>query len=97
MGQYVYICFVKWTAEAHAKGREYFTGTWLPSHEELCTEYGVRLLRWGLPWGVAEDHVFIYETDRSIAEFQEFKGEVYNISEERLWDYSKTITVNCPS
>ncbi len=96
MGRYVYLCFVKWLESAHEKGYEFFAGTWLPRHEELCRENGVELLRWGLPWGTAEDHVFIYETDMAVAEFQDFKGEVSRIDGERLWDYSRTIVVNCP-
>lgn len=97
MGRYVYLCFVKWRENAHEKGYDYFVDTWFPRHERLCGEHGVELLKWGLPFGVEEDHIFIYETDLTVAEFQEFKGAVSHDSEERLWEYSKTIVVNCPS
>jgi len=96
MGQYVYLCYVKWLESAHEKGPDYFRDVWLPRHDEFCEEHGVKLLKWGLPFGVIEDHIYIYETDLPIAEFQEFKGAVSSVSGERLWEYSKTTVVNCP-
>jgi len=54
------------------------------------------LLRWGLPFGVEEDHTFIYEGDVSVAEFMDFKGEISWVDGERLWDYSKTTILHCP-
>ena len=48
----------------------------LPRHDEVCERYGIVLLRWGLPFGVEEDHTFIYEGDVSVAEFMDFKGEI---------------------
>ena len=97
MGQHVYLCFVKWGEKAKEKGEDYFVDTWLPLRGELCEEHGVKLLRWGLPFGVAEDHVYVYETDLPIAGFMEFKGAVSTVSGERLWDYSKTIVLYCPN
>jgi hypothetical protein len=95
MGIYVYITYIKWLRAAKEKGYEYFTDAWLPRHRKLCEEYGVELLKWGLPFGVVEDHVYIYETDLSPAGFQKFKGAVSAISQERLIDYTRSTIVNC--
>ena len=96
MASTVFICSVKWRDEAKEKGRDYFGETWLPRHDEVCKRYGIRLLTWGLPFGVKEDHTFIYEGDVSVAEFMDFKGEISWVDGERLWDYSKTTILHCP-
>jgi hypothetical protein len=96
MASTVFICSVKWRDEAKEEGRTYFGGTWLPRQQEACERYGITLLRWGLPFGVAEDHTFIYEGDISVADFMEFKAEISWVDGERLWDYSKTTILHCP-
>ena len=96
MASTVFICSVKWREEAKEKGRTYFGGTWLPRQQEACERYGIELLRWGLPFGVAEDHTFIYEGDVTVADFMEFKAEISWVDGERLWDYSKTTILHCP-
>ena len=92
----VFICSVKWRDEAKERGRDYFNEAWLPRQHEACRRHGVELLRWGLPFGVAEDHTFIYEGDVSVAEFMDFKAEISWEDGERLWDYSKTTILHCP-
>lgn len=93
MGKYVYLCFVKWMERAGEKGMDYWSETWMPKHLELCQEHDVELLVQGSPFGTVEDSVFVYETDRPLAEFQEFRDKVFNLGEERLMDYTKTIIV----
>ena len=96
MGQYAYLSFVKMTEEGVAKNREYWEKTWFPKHDEICEEYDVKLLKWGIPFGTVEEMLFIYETDLPLAEYQKFRGAVVGITEERLFAYTKTTIVNYP-
>ena len=65
-------------------------------HEKICNEYGVKLLKWGIAFGTVEELVYIYETDLPLSKYQNFRGAVVGISEERLFDYTKTTIVNHP-
>lgn len=96
MGQYAYLSFAKLSEKGSAKNREYWEMTWFPKHEEICSEYGVKLLKWGIAFGTVEELVYIYETDLPLAEYQKFRGAVTGISEERLFAYTKTTIVNYP-
>lgn len=96
MGQYVYLSFHKWTETALEKDPEYWEKTWFPKHEKLCEEYGVKLLKVGIPFGTIEEFLSMYETDLPLAEYQKFRNAVTQIDEERLIAYTKTTIVNCP-
>jgi len=87
---YIYTVYMKWKAQAKEKGPEFFMETWFPQHDEVCSKYGVKLLRWGLPMGVTEDHVYIYETAIEAKTFLDFKGEISSFEGELLWEYSRT-------
>lgn len=87
---YVYTVFVKWSEAGKAKGLEFFTDEWLPWHGEVCDRRGVRLIRWALPLGVSEDHVYFYESDLDAKGFLDFKGEVSRWEGELLWEHSRT-------
>jgi hypothetical protein len=96
MGQYVYLSFTKLTEKGSAKNREYWEKTWFPKHEEVCAKHGVKILKWGIPFGTVEELLYIYETDLPLAKYQVFRGDVVGISDERLFDYTKTTLVNYP-
>jgi hypothetical protein len=87
---YVYTVYVKWSKAAKERGLEFFTQEWLPWHSEVCNRYGVKNLRWALPMGVTEDHVYFYESEIDAKRFFEFKGEVSRWDGELLWEYSRT-------
>ncbi len=87
---YVYTVYVKWSQQAKNKGPEFFMEDWFPRHDQICKEYGVKLLRWGLPMGVTEDHVYIYETSIEAKTFLDFKGEISSFEGEPLWGHSRT-------
>ncbi len=93
---YVYTVYVKWSDAAKEKGLNYFTDEWLPMHGEACERHGVKLLRWGLPMGVSEDHVYFYETGLEPSKFLDFKGEVSRVDGELLWAYSRTVIAVIP-
>jgi len=93
MGKYVYLCFVKLTERGLEKGLDYFSETWMPKHVELCKEHDIKLLAAGSPFGTVEDVVFVYETDRPLAEFFEFRMKLANLGEKGLIAHTKTITV----
>jgi len=95
MRKYVYLCFVKWTDAAMEKGSDYFTKEWFPKHDELCKKHKVKQLQHGVPFGTVEEHVFIYDTDLPLADYQLFRNDVTAISKERYIAYIKTTIVNC--
>ncbi len=94
MGKYMYLSFVVWTDKARELGSDYFMNTWMPKHNEICEKWGVKLLKWGVPFGTVETHVYVYDTDLELAKYQDFRGEVVGIHE-GLFDYTKTTIVNC--
>jgi hypothetical protein len=87
---YVYTVYVKWSKAGKEKGLKFFQEEWLPWHSEVCDRYEVKLLRWALPMGVAEDHVYFYEAEMDAKRFLDFKGEVSRWEGELLWEYSRT-------
>ena len=87
---YVYTVYVKWSKAGKDRGLEFFTDEWLPRHDEICEKYGVSFLRWALPMGVAEDHVYFYESEIDLKRFLDFKREVSRWDRELLWEYSRT-------
>ncbi len=93
MGKYVYLCFVKWTEKALEKDIDYWTETWMPKHNELCKEHNIELLAAGAPFGTDEDSVFIYDTDKSLAEFFDFRMKVATLGEETFVAHTRTISV----
>ncbi len=95
MGNYVYLSFVKWSDAAMKKGMDYFNKEWFPKHDEVCRQHKVKHLQHGVPFGTVEEHVFIYETELPLADYQAFRGAVTGISEESLIAYTKTTIVNC--
>ena len=95
MGEYMYLSFVTWKDKAHEMGNEYFLNTWMPKHNEICKKWNVKLLKFGIPFGTVETHVFVYDTDLELSKYQDFRGEVTSI-EEGYFDYTKTTIVNCP-
>jgi hypothetical protein len=66
---YVYTVFGKWSGGAKERGLDYFTNEWLPMQGKACERFGVKFLRWVLPMGVSEDHVYSYETDLEPQDF----------------------------
>jgi len=95
MGKYVYLSFVKWTDLAMDKGSNYFNKEWFPKHDELCRKHKVTMLQHGVPFGTVEEHVFVYETDLPLADYQLFRNDVAAISKERLVAWTNTTIVNC--
>jgi hypothetical protein len=95
MGKYMYLSFVKWKDKAIKLGAEYFRKNWFPKHEKVCENWGVKVLKWGIPFGTIETHVFVYETDLELSKYQDFRGAVTGI-EEDFFDYTRTIICNCP-
>ncbi len=95
MGKYVYLYFVKWTERGLEKlsSKDFMSETWMPKHVELCKEHDVELLTHGIPYGTVEETVFVYETDRALAEFGEFQMKIRSLDEEKLINYSKTTVV----
>jgi len=96
MGQYGYLSFVKLSEKGSEKSNEYWEKTWFPKHEKICKEHGVKLLKWGVAFGTVEELVYVYDTDLPLADYQKFRGAVTGISEERLFEYTKTTIVNYP-
>jgi len=96
MGSTVFITYVKWSNIGKERGRDFFFNIWMKKHENLCVQFNIKFLKWGLPLGTEEDHVFLYETKTDVHNFMEFKGKVSNIDNEKLWDYSKTNIIVCP-
>lgn len=87
---YVYTVYVKWNEKAKDMGLEFFKKTWFPHHDQVCAKYGVQLLRWGLPMGVTEDHVYIFESEIDAKTFLDFKGEISRYDGMPLWEHSRT-------
>ena len=75
------------------KDLDYWTKTWKPKHNELCKEHNIELLAAGTPFGTDDDTVFLYEIDKPLDEFFEFRMKVVNIGEETLVAHTRTITV----
>ena len=94
---YVYTVYVKWTLAAKDKGYEFFKDTWLPYLDEVCSKHEMKILRWALPFGVSEDHVYIFESSIDAKGFMEFKSEASTYENESLWEYSRTEIAVIPS
>ena len=90
--KYVYLCFIKWTAEAHKAPDGYWV-EWIKKHDELCHENDVELVVDGSAFGCAEDRVYGYATDMHRDAFQDFLRKVRNLHPEISTDYSKTFQV----
>ena len=95
MSNYVYVVLVRWTEAAHKRGWENFNNEWFPKHEEVCKKNNVKILQDGTPFGTSYGHIFIYETEMPLADWETFVGKIRNITEERMIQYQETIPVNC--
>lgn len=76
MTKYLYISYIKWTAKVAEKGNEYYMKEWMPNHDKLAKEIGLKLTHRGTPFGVPEDSVWIYEGDTSLEDYSNFRGAV---------------------
>ena len=95
MGNYVYVVYVKWTEAAYKRGWDSITNEWFPKLEEVCTKNNVKILQDGTPFGTSYSHIFIYETEMPLADYENFTQEIRKITEEKMFLYSKTMPVNC--
>jgi len=92
MTKFSYLCFVKseknippeWTAEVLKK--------WNTEHHQVCHEMGFTLLLWGESYGLVEEGVMVYESDKDLEAFNNFLSALKKI-EPRWMAYVRTASV----
>lgn len=83
MTKCIFICMIKWSAEAEKKNGEdpkYFPNSWMPKHEELMKKYGLKIAYSGTPFGVSEDACMIFEGGSDVSKYKEFREAVAAIA-----------------
>ena len=53
----------------------------------------VKLLARGVPFGVLEDRLLIHSTDLALAEFIDFRNEVFTVDGKGMIDHARTIVM----
>lgn len=88
----MYLAFVRWTDKMT---QQVYNDVWKDKHAEICKKWGVKLLKWGIPFGTVETHVFVYDTDLELSKYQDFRADVSAIVP-GAFDWTNTTIVNCP-
>ena len=69
-GKYKYICFCELSPKGNAlspeKWKEFFE-----KEDKLAEKHGVKIVFRGTPFGVSEDYVTVYKTDKNIDELMQ--------------------------
>lgn len=84
--KYTYICYMKSKGEHYSEEE---SSRWRKEHDATCKEHNVKPHTFGVAYGVMEEYVGVYETDRALDEWQKFRNSLVAIKPQWI-SYTRT-------